>query len=366
MREFSQEQENKIEQLLKEMTLEEKVGQMVLLSPSIVGGFELSFEELIELVTDGRISKEEFSRIMSSAEKDYHENEIRAGKVGSISIIDPEKANELQKIAVEESRLGIPLIFGLDVIHGFRTVFPIPLAEACTWDEALWERTAGIAAREARANGIHWTYAPMIDISRDARWGRIAESPGEDPYLASLYARAKVRGFQGNLGSENIAACLKHYVGYGAAESGQDYNTVSMAKSLLFNVYLPPFKAGVEEGALSVMSAFNDLNGVPCTVNRYLLREILKDACHFKGFVVSDANAIRECVNHGIASDLEDAALKACSAGVDMDMNSGLYHEYLMELVQEGKLPLELVDDAVRRILRVKMALGLFDNPYLP
>ena len=364
---LSLQQEEKIEALLKEMTLEEKVGQMNQLSPSIVGGFDVPFSELIEMVTDGRISQGEFHDIMSKAEMDYHEEEIRAGKIGSFLIDNPQKSNELQKIAVEESRLGIPLIFGFDVIHGFQTVFPIPLAEACTWNKELFEESARIAAREARAHNIHWTFAPMVDISRDARWGRISESPGEDPYLASIYARAKVRGFQGdNTNSDDrIAACLKHYVAYGAAESGQDYNTVSMANSMLHNAYLPPFKAAVEEGAMTVMAAFNDYNGVPCTVNEYLLRYVLKKEYKFDGLVVSDANAIRECVLHGIAADLSDAAKKASVAGMDMDMGSSAYHSHLQQLVEDGEVKEEILDDAVRRILCIKMAVGLFENPYV-
>ena len=365
--ELTQEQEKQIEVLIQRMTLEEKVGQMHQLSPSIVGGFDVPFEELIEMMTEGRITQDEFHTIMSKAEMDYHEEDVSSGRVGSFLMDNPMKANELQKLAVEKSRLGIPLIFGFDVIHGFHTVFPIPLAEACTWNEELFEESARIAAREARAHNIHWAFAPMLDISRDARWGRIAESPGEDPYLASLYARAKVRGFQGKKldSGDNVAACLKHYVAYGAAESGQDYNTVSMADSMLHNGYLPPFKAAVEEGALTVMAAFNDYNGVPCTVNEYLLRKVLKEEYGFQGFVVSDANAIKECVAHGIASDLADASKKASTAGMDMDMNTYAFHTYLKDQVQNNEVKMEVLNDAVRRILRVKMALGLFENPYV-
>jgi beta-glucosidase len=349
------------------MTLEEKVGQLNQLSPSIVGGFDLPFEELIEMMTEGRITQDEFGKIMAKAEMDYHEEEIRAGKIGSFLMNNPRKANELQKLAVEESRMGIPLIFGFDVIHGFQTIFPIPLAEACSWNEEVFEESAKIAAREARAHNIQWTFAPMVDISRDARWGRIAESPGEDPYLASVFARAKVRGFQGEKLDEgdNVAACLKHYVAYGAVEGGQDYNTVSMANNMLYNGYLPPFQAGIEEGAATVMGAFNDYNGVPCTVNQFLLRDILKQQYGFQGFVVSDANAIDDCVRHGIAADLKEASKLSCNAGMDMDMNSHAYSAYLKEQIEHGEVALEVLDDAVRRILRVKMAFGLFDNPYV-
>lgn len=359
-------QRGQIQQLLSQMTLEEKVGQLNQLSPSIVGGFDVSFEELIEMFTDGRITPEEFQKIMSSASRDYREEDIRAGRIGSFLLDDPENANRLQKIAVEESRLGIPLLFGLDVIHGFRTVFPTPLAESCAWEEALFEKTAQAAAREATARGIRWTFAPMVDIARDARWGRISESPGEDPCLASRFAEAKVLGFQGREGmtEENMAACLKHFVGYGAVEAGRDYNTVTMSHSMLCNGYLPPVKAGVEAGAMTVMAAFNDFNGVPCTVNSFLLRDILKERYGFEGFVVSDATAIKECVTHGIAEDLADASRKAIQAGMDMDMNSFAYHNHLVQQVQSGEVPMEVLDDAVRRVLGVKMALGLFEHPY--
>ncbi|NLK89483.1 MAG: glycosyl hydrolase, partial [Clostridiaceae bacterium] len=292
--------EKRIDDLIENMTLEEKIGQMTQLSPSIVGGFDLPFPELIEMLTEGRISQEEFKKIMQNAEMDYREDQIRAGKIGSFLLNNPTKANELQRIAVEESRLGIPLIFGFDVIHGFKTVFPIPLAEACIWDEDIFTQSARISAQEARSHNIHWAFSPMLDVARDARWGRIAESPGEDPYLASVYARAKVRGLQGNKpdAGDNVAACLKHYIAYGAAEGGQDYNTVSMADSLLCNIYLPPFQAGVAAGAATVMSAFNDYNGVPCTINKFLLRDLLKERLGFAGFVVSDANSIDDCIRH--------------------------------------------------------------------
>lgn len=359
-------QDMQIEALLQKMTIREKVGQLQQLSPSIVGGFDVPFEELIEMMTDGRITMDEFQRLLGSSERDYHEDAIRAGEVSSCFVDDPDKANELQKIAVEESRLGIPLIFANDVIHGFRTVFPIPLAEACTWDEELFRETAEIAAREARANSVHWTFAPMVDISRDARWGRISESPGEDPYLASRYARAKVEGFQGTdlRSQEHVAACLKHFVGYGAAEGGQDYNTVSLSDSTLCNTYLPPFREGVEAGAATVMAAFHDLNGIPCTINSYLLRRILKEGYGFEGTVVSDATAVKECIAHGAAEDLADASKKAMEAGIDMDMNSNAYAGHLDRQAEEGTVPVGLLDDAVRRVLRIKMALGLFEHPY--
>lgn len=363
----SKQQQEKIEELLNKMTLEDKIGQMNQEAPSIVGGFDVSFEELISMVSDGRISQDEFKGILSNAEQDYHEEDIRMGKVGSMMLQNPEKANELQRIAVEESRLGIPLIIGYDVIHGLRSVYPIAIAEAGVFDEKLFEKTANMAAKEARAYGINWTFAPMIDVARDARWGRVSEGPGEDSFLSSVFARAKVKGLQGDTSSrENyVAACLKHYVAYGACESGRDYNTTNMSLSMLHNVYLKPFKEAVKEGAATVMAAFNDLNGIPCTVNSYLLRDILTEEYGFQGFVVSDANGIKECVNHGIAEDTYDAGVKAANAGLHMDMGTHIYKEYLAEAVSKGEISIDIINDAVRRILTVKMWLGLFEQPYV-
>ena len=357
-----------VEQLLARMTLEEKIGQMNQESPSIVGGFDVPFSELIEMLTDGRISQEEFGRIMANAKQDYHEDDIRAGRVGSMMVNDPRKNNELQKIAVEESRLGIPLIIGFDVIHGFRSVFPIAIAEACSFDDALFEKTAHMAAAESRAHGITWNFAPMIDAARDSRWGRVSEGPGEDPLLGSRFARAKIRGLQNDRSSplRYVAACTKHYAAYGACESGRDYNTVSMSVSNFYNVYLPAFRAAMDEGAATVMAAFNDLNGVPCTVNRWLLREVLKKELGLEGFVVSDANAIRECVAHGIAADDRDAGVQAALAGMDMDMGTHIYRDYLKAEVEKGTVPMAVIDEAVRRILSVKVWLGLFEDPYVP
>jgi len=364
---LNEQQKKKVEELISQMTLDEKIGQMNLESPSIVGGFDVPFEELIEMMTDGRIAQEEFQRIMSQADRDFHEEDIRNGLVGSMMVNDPRKNNELQKIAVEESRLGIPLIIGYDVIHGFRTVYPIAVAEACSFDKDLFQRTAQMAAKESRAHGINWNFAPMIDVARDARWGRVSEGPGEDPYLGSCFARAKIRGLQNDQSSvENyVAACTKHFVAYGACESGRDYNTTSMSTSLLHNVYLPAFKAAAEEGAASAMAAFNDLNGVPCTVNQEMLRGVLKDKFGMDGFIVSDANGIKECVTHGIAEDDRDAGIQAVLAGLDMDMGTHIYKDYLKAAVENGEVPMEIIDDAVRRILSVKVWLGLFENPYV-
>ena len=365
---LTQEQKAFVEDLLSRMTLEEKIGQMNQESPSIVGGFDVPFSELIEMLTDGRISQEEFGRIMASATQDYHEDDIRAGLVGSQMVREPRKNNELQKIAVEESRLGIPLIIGFDVIHGFRSVFPIAIAEACSFDDDLFETTAHMAAAESRAHGINWNFAPMIDAARDSRWGRVSEGPGEDPTLGSRFARAKIRGLQNDRSSplNYVAACTKHYVCYGACESGRDYNTTSMSVSQLYNVYLPAFRGAMEEGAATVMAAFNDFNGVPCTVNKWLLRDILKGEMGLEGFVVSDANAIRECVNHGIAEDERDAGVQAALAGMDMDMGTHIYMDHLKAEVEKGNVPMAVIDEAVRRILSVKVWLGLFENPYVP
>lgn len=365
---LTSEQRAKVEAILSQMTLEEKIGQMNQESPSIVGGFDVPFSELIEMLTDGRLPQEEFERLMSTAKQDFHEEEIRAGLVGSVMGNDPRKANELQKIAVEETRLGIPLIIGFDVIHGLRSVFPIAIAEAGSFDDALFEETARMAAKESRAHGISWNFAPMIDVARDSRWGRVSEGPGEDTYLGSRFARAKIRGLQGDTSSsENyVAACTKHYICYGACEGGRDYNTTSMATSQLYNVYLPTFRAAMEEGAATAMAAFNDNNGVPCTVNKYLLRDVLKNELGLEGFVVSDANAIKECVIHGIAVDDADAGMQAAIAGMDMDMGTHIYKDHLKAAVESGKVSMEVIDEAVRRILGVKVWLGLFEHPYVP
>jgi len=368
MIQLTTEHSQKVESLLSQMTLEEKIGQLNLESPSIVGGFDVPFAELIEMVTDGRISKDDFRKMMTSSKQDYHEADIRQGAVGAMMVQNPQKVNELQRIAVEESRLGIPMLIGFDVIHGFRSVYPIAVAEAGAFDDDLFARTAQMAAREARAHGINWTFAPMLDVSRDARWGRISEGPGEDPYLGAQFARAKVRGLQNDHSSplNYVAACLKHYVAYGACEAGRDYNTVNLANSLLHNVYLQPFRAAVEEGAVSLMAAFNDLNGVPCTVNPYLLDEILRKTYGFQGFVVSDANAIKECVVHGIAGDDYDAGCQALKAGLDMDMGTSIYKNHLAGAVSRQDIDLNVLDTAVRRVLTVKAWLGLFENPYVP
>lgn len=364
---MSKQYEAQIQKLLGEMTVEEKVGQLQQCGPSLVGAFEVSFEELLNMMFDGRISQEEFGRLMSTAEQDYHEEDLRAGKIGSYNGIgDAATANRLQKIAVEETRLGIPLLYGYDVIHGFKTVTPIPLAESCAWEPELWKKTARVAAEEATAGGVHMTFAPMVDVARDARWGRVSEGAGEDVLLNSAYGAAKVKGFQGEdlTKRDAMAACVKHFAAYGAVEAGRDYNRVDMSVQRLWEEYLPSYKACVDAGARAVMPAFNDINGVPCSVNKELLTDILREKWGFDGMTVSDANAIAECVAHGIAADKRSASKQALKAGMDMDMTSNSYIEHVEELVESGEVAMEELDRAVADILRVKFELGLFENPY--
>lgn len=365
---LTEKQKERVESLLSKMTLDEKIGQMNQESTSIVGAFGIPLAEIQKMIKDGRLTREEIEDMMDNANRNYHEDEVRQGMVGAITGCDPGKANEVQRIAVEESRLGIPLLWGFDVVHGMRSVYPIALAEACSFDDTLFEETAHMAAKESRAYGIVWNYAPMIDVARDARWGRVSEGPGEDPYLASRFARGKIRGLQNDrsVPQNYVASCTKHYIAYGACEGGRDYNTTSMSVSQLYNVYLPSFRAAVEEGAATAMASFNDLNGVPCTVNDYTLRDILKGELGLDGFVVSDANGIKECITHGFAEDSADAVIKAANAGLDMDMGSHLYCKELKAAVESGAVPVAVIDDAVRRILSVKAWLGLFEHPYVP
>lgn len=333
--------EKKVSALLQKMTPEEKIGQLVQYSAGQATG-----------PTSGRTD-----------DKDM----IQKGQIGSLfNVTGSRETNALQRIAVENSRLHIPLIFGLDVIHGYRTTFPIPLGLAATWDPALVERAARVAGLEASAGGVRWTFSPMVDIARDARWGRISEGAGEDPFLGAAMARAYVRGYQGeSLDSpDSIVACAKHYVGYGAAEAGRDYNTTEISEHTLRQFYLPPFRAAEEAGAGTFMSGFNSLNGIPTSANPFTLKQILKKEWGFRGFVVSDWTSVSEVMAHGIAIDGSTAARKALLAGVDMDMVSGLYHKELLQLVQSGQVPRAAIDDAVRRVLRVKYAMGLFDHPY--
>jgi beta-glucosidase len=337
----SQPAQKRVADLLKRMTLDEKIGQL--------------WQTHMESDSDKTLAVA-----------------LRNGGVssflgGGTLIETPVVRNKLQHMAVEQSQLGVPLIFGHDVIHGFRTVFPIPLAQACAWEPDLFERTQTISAREAAAAGIDWTFAPMVDLARDPRWGRIAEGFGEDPWLGALYAAADVRGFQGTnvAAPDRVVACMKHYVGYGAAEGGRDYNTTEISEYTLRNFYLPQFKAGVDAGAWTVMSAFNCLSGFPASANRHTLTEILRDEWKFRGFVVSDWDAVGELIPHGVAADETEAARLALTAGVDMEMASSDYFGTLKQQVEQGKVPESVVDEAVRRVLTVKFTKGLFENPYV-
>ena len=333
--------DQKVTELMAKMTLEEKIGQLNQYNDDITA--------------TGPITKD--------ADK---AGQVRAGKLGSIlNAIGAKNTKNWQDQAMQ-SRLKIPLLFGQDVIHGFRTTFPIPLGETATWDMNLIEKSARIAAIEASAYGIHWTFAPMVDIGRDPRWGRVMEGAGEDTYLGTLVGKARVKGFQGNgLGNKDaVMACAKHFAAYGAAVGGRDYNSVDMSLRQLHETYLPPFKAVSDMGVATFMNSFNDINGIPATGNKYLQRDLLKGAWNFQGFVVSDWGSIGEMIPHGFAKDNKDAALKAIIAGSDMDMESRSYINHLAELVKEGKVDIQLVDDAVRRILTKKYELGLFDDPY--
>jgi beta-glucosidase len=332
----------KVEALLAKMTLEEKIGQL----NQYNGDWEAT----------GPVTKDVGNKI----------DEIKQGRVGAVlNIMGTAHTRTFQEAAMQ-SRLKIPLLFGQDVIHGYHITFPIPLAEASSWDMAAIEKVERIAATEASASGINWTFAPMVDIARDPRWGRVMEGAGEDPYLGSLIAAARVKGFQGKgLGSTDaVMACAKHFAAYGAAIGGRDYNSVDMSPRTLWEIYLPPFKAALDAGVSTFMNSFNDLNGTPATGNSYLQRDILKGKWGFKGFVVSDWGSIGEMINHGYAKDNYEAAEEAIKAGSDMDMESRSYINNLAKLVADKKVPVSLIDDAVRRILRKKFELGLFDDPY--
>lgn len=327
--------ENKVETLLHKMTLEEKLGQMNQLSP-------WDFEDLAK--------------------------RVRKGEVGSIlNVVNPEEVNKIQKIAVEESRLGIPLIVSRDVIHGYKTIFPIPLGQAATFNPEVVKEGARVAAIEASADGIRWTFAPMIDVARDPRWGRIAESCGEDPYLNAVMGTAMIKGYQGDSlnGPTAIAACAKHFVAYGAAEGGRDYNSTFIPERVLRNVYLPPFKAAADAGCATFMTSFNDNNGVPSTANSFVLKDVLRKEWKYDGMVVTDWASALEMVNHGFCTDGKDAAEKSVNAGVDMEMVSETFIQNLKQSIAENKVSMETIDNAVRNILRLKFRLGLFDNPYV-
>ncbi len=332
----------RVESILHRMTLEEKVGQLVQYSAGQPTG-------------------------PGTGRTDY-DDMIAHGQIGSLfNVVDPHEINKYQKIAMEKSRLHIPILFGLDVIHGFKTEFPIPLGLASTWDPSIVEKASRVAAMEAAADGIRWTFSPMVDIARDARWGRMAEGAGEDPVLGSAMAAAYVRGYQGSRldAPDSIAACAKHYVGYGAAEAGRDYNSTEISEHTLRQFYMPPFHAAVEAGTASLMSAFNSLNGVPSSANPFTLKQVLRKEWGFRGLVVSDWNAVGELIPHGIANDGATAARKAFLAGVDMDMVSSLYHDNLQQIVKSGVATQAELDEAVRHVLRVKLSLGLFERPYV-
>lgn len=327
--------EARVEKLLSQMTLAEKIGQM--------------------------------NQVSAGGDVSLYAESIRKGQVGSIlNDVDPVRINAYQRIAVEESRLGIPLLIGRDVIHGFHTVFPIPLGLAATFDPALVEQGARVAALEASAQGVRWTFSPMLDIARDPRWGRMAEGSGEDPFLDSRMAEAMVYGYQGRVAdTTSLAACIKHFVGYGAAEGGRDYNSTFLTEHQLRNIYLPPFKAAVEAGAMTLMTSFNDNDGVPSTANRFILKDILRDEWGFDGLVVTDWDSMGEMIAHGFGTDRKDVAEKAANAGVDMDMMTFGFLSHLEELVKEGAVKEKTIDQAVRNILRVKVMLGLFEHPYV-
>jgi len=333
--------EQRVDSVIRLMTLDEKVGQM--------NQYNGPWAATGPLTNDDNLL-----------------TQIKEGKVGSmLNVTGVARTRELQGLAMQ-TRLKIPLLFGQDIIHGYRTTFPIPLAEAASWDLEAIEQSARIAAIEASAAGVHWTFAPMVDIARDPRWGRVMEGAGEDPYLGSLIAKARVKGFQGKgLGNTDaVMACAKHFAAYGAAVGGRDYNSVDMSLRQLHEVYLPPFKAALDAGAATFMNSFNDLNGIPATANKYLQRDILKGEWKFKGFVVSDWGSVGEMINHGYAKDNKDASMLATNAGSDMDMESRSNIQNLAQLVKEGKVKMSVVDDAVRRILRKKFEMGLFDDPY--
>src|ERR1700680_4441000 len=332
----------RVESILHGMTLEEKVGQLVQYSagqPTGPGTGRTDYDDL-----------------------------IAQGQTGSLfNVNDPHEINKYQKIAMEKSRLHIPLLFGLDVIHGFKTEFPIPLGLASTWDPSIVEKASHVAAMEAAADGIRWTFSPMVDIARDARWGRMAEGAGEDPFLGSAMAAAYVRGYQGSRldAPDSIAACAKHFVGYGAAEGGRDYNSTEISEHTLREFYLPPFHSAIDAGSATLMSAFNSLNGVPSSANPFTLTQVLRKEWDFRGMVVSDWSSVGELVPHGIGVDDTMAARKAFVAGVDMGMASSLYHVHLAQLLSSGVVKQADLDEAVRHVLRVKLALGLFEHPFV-
>lgn len=335
--------EKRIEDLLSRMTLDEKVGQLNQVNGGVLTGPTVANDPGAQ----GKVKL------------------LKDGMVGSfLNVIGAEQTLATQKIAVEETRLGIPLLFAYDVIHGYKTVFPIPLAEASSWDLGAAERAAVIAAKEASSAGLHWTFAPMMDMSRDPRWGRVMEGSGEDPYVQAKFAAARVKGFQGNFDEYHILACIKHFAGYGATEAGKEYNTVDFSRYALWNFHMPSYKAAIDAGAATVMNSFNLIDGVPASANGYLVNHVLREKWKFNGIVVSDWGSFGELINHGYAKDGIQAAEQAINAGSDMDMESGVTRLHLGKLVKEGKVSMAVLDEAVKRILAQKFKLGLFDDPY--
>ena len=333
--------ERKLDSLLSLMTLEEKIGQTVLFSSH--------------------------STVTGPVMNHNYINYLKQGQVGAIfNATDADFIRKLQKSAVEETRLGIPLLFGYDVIHGYKTIFPIPLAESCSWDLKLLEKTAKVASKEASSIGLNWTFAPMIDVSRDPRWGRVAEGNGEDTYLASKITTARVKGIQGDdlADPQTLLSCAKHFAAYGAPQAGRDYHTVDMSEITLRNVYLPPFKSAVQAGAATFMTAFNELNGVPATANPFLLDQILRKEWGFDGFVVTDYTSVNEMIHHGNVNTLQEAGEEAIESGVDMDMQGGVFRQFLAKSVKSGKVDETRITEAARSVLRMKYLLGLFDDPY--
>lgn len=337
--------EERVDSVLALMTLEEKIGQMT------------QYSAKSDIVTGPQVNTD-------------IEPLLKKGYIGSLFHTTSSAAiRKTQETALAESRLKIPVLFAFDVIHGFKTIFPIPLAESCAWDAELAERSASIAAAEASAVGVNWTFAPMVDISRDARWGRVMEGSGEDPYLGSLLSAARVRGFQGEkpedlMRLDKMLACAKHFCAYGAAEAGRDYNTTDVSERSLRDIYFPPFKAAKDAGVATFMTAFNEISGVPCTSSKFLYQDVLRDEWRFNGFVVTDYTAINELVPHGVARDEAHAAELAANAGIEMDMTGGVFHAHLLQAVKEGKVNEETIDNAVRRILEMKFLLGIMDDPY--
>src|SRR5918993_318123 len=330
--------EERVNALLSQMTLAEKLGQLQQLDGEANGNF-----------------------------RPEHLDLIRKGLLGStLNVRGAQRTNQVQRVAMNESRLKIPVIFGFDVIHGYRTIFPIPLAEAASWDPSLAERSAAVAAQESNNSGVRWTFAPMVDIARDPRWGRITEGAGEDPFLGAAFARARVRGFQGTdySAADRVLACAKHWVAYGAAEGGRDYNTTDLSENTMREIYFPPFKAAVDAGVGTFMSSFNAINGVPATANAFTLTKVLRHEWNFDGFVVSDYTSVKELINHGVVANEEEAAAAALNAGVDMEMVGRSYNAFGEQLLYQNKVSMATIDEAVRRVLRIKFRLGLFDRPY--